>query len=263
MFNLFNKSDECPVEEVRREWIDSCFRWLVGSFGIDSIRTRKILRPVAEDFAIDFIGNEDNAFELLDIIAVQMDLDPQDIDIDFYAEGEKELVTGAGSYSRVFLRPAEHETTTAGHYRGKDESGCYIIGLNSRTMKNVESLIATIAHELAHIKLLGEERLKKNNESLTDLTTVIFGLGIFGANSAAKFEKGTFSWSHGKLGYLSEMDWGYALALTSFIRSDETTEWKKYLSPNVRHDFEQSQRFIIKNPDKILRKKSDREGTND
>lgn len=261
MFGIFKKSDECPVSEERQAWIDHCFSWLIKSFGIEFIKNRRMLCPIAEDFPVDFIGSEENAFELLDIIAIQMDLDPEDIDIDFYVEGQREIITGGGSYSRVFLRPAEHEKTSAGHYRGKDEEGTYIIGLNSRSMGNVEGLIATIAHELAHIKLLGEERLSKNNEPLTDLTTVIFGLGIFGANSAATFETGTYSWSHGRQGYLSQMDWGYALALNSHIRSDESSEWKNYLTANVKHDFEQSQRFVIKNPEKIFRQKSETEGT--
>src|SRR5258708_16168780 len=99
-------------------------------------------------------------------------------------------------------------------------------------MRNVEGLIATIAHELAHIKLLGEERMSKNNEPLTDLTTIIFGLGIFGANSAATFQTGKFSWSHGRQGYLSQMDWGYALGVFAHIRGENFTDWSKYLTLN-------------------------------
>ena len=90
---------------------------------------------------------------------------------------------------------------------------------------------------------------------------MIYGLGVFGANSAATFETGRFSWSHGRQGYLSQMDWGYALALNSHIRGDKSAEWKRYLTLNVKHDFEQGQRFIMKNPEKIFRSKGQPEGT--
>src|SRR5580765_2910990 len=121
MFGLFKKSSESPVADERRVWIDNCFLWLVAEFGESLIKDKRILAPTNEDFPINFIASEKNAFELLDIIALQMDLDPEEIDIDFYVEGQSEIVTGGGAYSRVFLRPAEHEKTTAGHYRGKDE----------------------------------------------------------------------------------------------------------------------------------------------
>jgi hypothetical protein len=255
MISLFKKSNESPITEERRVWIDDCFCWLKADFGAQLIKQKRTLTPTLEDFPIDFVGSDENAFKLLDIIAAQMDLDSDLIDINFYAEGEREIVTGTGSYSRVFLRPGENEKTSAGHYKGKDEEGCFQIGLNFRSMQNVERLIATIGHELAHIKLLGEERISKNNEPLTDLTTVVFGLGIFGANAASTFETGTFSWQHGRQGYLSEMDWGYAIALNCHIREETTASWRKYLKPNPRYDFDRALRFIESHPDQIMQPK--------
>ena len=146
MFGLFRKSEESPVEETRRQWIDECFVWMIHEFGEETIKSRRVLTPSADDFPIEFLASEKNAFELLDIVAEQMELDPESIDIDFYQEGQSELATGAGAYSRVFLKPADHEKTSAGCYRGKDEDGDYLIGLNSRSMQDAESLVATIAH---------------------------------------------------------------------------------------------------------------------
>src|SRR5438046_8198602 len=107
MFSLFKKSSEAPVDEDRRVWIDDCFIWLRNAFVESFIKEKRVLTPTKEDFPIGFIASEENAFELLDIVAPQMDLDPELIDIDFYVEGQAEIVTGAGLYSRAFLRRAE------------------------------------------------------------------------------------------------------------------------------------------------------------
>jgi hypothetical protein len=136
---------------------------------------------------------------------------------------------------------------------GKKEDGKYHIGLESKYLNKPEQMIATLAHELAHIKLLGEERLKKNNETLTDLTTIIFGLGMFGANSAFQFRNSFDSWGYSRVGYLTQMDWGYALALLAFIKDEKSPDWSKFLTLNVRSDFEQSERFIDKNRNLILK----------
>ncbi len=46
-------------------------------------------------------------------------------------------------------------------------------------------LVGTMAHELAHLKLMGERRVtgdEYDNELLTDLTAVFHGFGIFLGN---------------------------------------------------------------------------------
>jgi hypothetical protein len=254
MFGLFgNNKIECPVEESKRLYIDKCFRWLVWSFGKETIKSRRILTPEQSDFPIVFDGDEAAAWEVLDIIAPQMDLEVDAIELDFYIQPNLELKTGSAFENRVFLKLAEGEKFSAGHYKGKNEQGQFQIGLEYSALKQPEQMIATLAHELAHIKLLGEERIKKNNESLTDLTTVIFGLGIFNANGAFQFRNKRDSWGYTKLGYLTQMDWGYALALFAFIREEKTPDWIKYLSPNVKADFKQSEQFIYANKHLIMK----------
>ena len=52
--------------------------------------------------------------------------------------------------------------------------------------------VAVIAHELAHVLLLGNGYLgghEKDHEELTDLLTVFSGLGIFTANAAFQFKQ--------------------------------------------------------------------------
>ncbi len=139
--------------------------------------------------------------------------------------------------------------------------GKYIVSLETTQAANPTNLIATIAHELGHAKLLGENRLDadyEDHESLTDLTTVFFGMGIFTANSAFVFQQWTDTYSQGwqaaTHGYLSEEMFGYALALFAFLRGEEKPEWTKYLETNVRSYCKSSLKYLAKTENTKLKK---------
>lgn len=253
MFSFFNRKAKCPVEEERRQWIDKAFIWLVHEFGADFIKNVKVLTPNETDFPFKFVGDEENAYEVLDVIAPPLNINVDDIEIEFYTEAESEIETGGAYYTNYFLKQADGEEYSSGHYRGKLADGKYHIGFETKFLNNPEQMIATLAHELLHIKLLGEERIKKNDETLTDLATIIFGLGIFGANSAFQLKSTRKDWGCIQSGYLSQMDWGYALALFAFIRKEKTPEWINFLTLNVKSDFEHSEKFISENEAIILK----------
>ncbi len=98
------------------------------------------------------------------------------------------------------------------------------------------ALVATLAHELAHERLLGEGRIdpdRADGEPLTDLTTVFFGFGIFSANAAFEFSSSSRGWSTSALGYLTERMYGYALAYWSTLRGERLAgPWTQYLDTN-------------------------------
>jgi hypothetical protein len=102
-----------------------------------------------------------------------------------------------------------------------------------------------LAHELAHIKLLGEERLEQNDEQLTDLAAVAFGLGVFGANAAFSSYQDFTSFGWQQSGYLKQMDWGYVLALFARLRNEEDPEWAKHLCKNLQSDYTKSYRYLL------------------
>jgi hypothetical protein len=116
------------------------------------------------------------------------------------------------------------------------------------------SLVATIAHELGHVILLGDNLMSpkiSDHEPMTDLLTVFLGLGVFTANSAGRFkqfqEDRRVGWSMQRLGYLPESVFGYALARFAIERGENKPEWARHLSPNVRSDFKRSKRWLEEN----------------
>jgi hypothetical protein len=237
-----DKKPLCPIPDERREWLEHAFDWLVGAFGEDLIRRRRVLVPHHSDFPIRYNGDHQSAQDTVAIIARQMEIDPNEIELLFYQEGVSELDSGGAFGNKLYMGRSKY---ASGRYFGKADDGKYHIGLEEKELRQPEFMVATLAHELAHIKLLGEERLGENDEQLTDLTTIAFGLGVFNANAA--FTTFQDFQSHGwqQLGYLKQMDWGYVLALFAQLRKESNPEWAKHLCKNVQSDFAKSCRYLV------------------
>jgi hypothetical protein len=248
MFGFSNKDKrpQCPIPEERRQWLEHAFGWLVNTFGEDSIRERRVLTPHHSDFPIRYTGSHQTGRDTADIIARQMEIDPAEIELFFYQDGIREIA--AGDMGNTIYTAGEGRTgsvkSSSGRYMGRQEDGKFHIALQEKNLREPEYMVATLAHELSHIKLLGEERLLENDEQLTDINTLIFGLGIFNANSAFSTHQDFRSHGWRKLGYLTQMDWGYVLALFSRLRAEDDPEWVKFLCKNVKSDFGKSRRYL-------------------
>jgi hypothetical protein len=241
-FSKKDKNPLCPIPDERRQWLEHAFEWLTGEFGEQPIRRRRVLIPHHSDFPIRYNGDHQSAHESVAIVARQMEIDPGEIELLFYKEGVDQLDSGGALGNKLYMGESK---SASGRYFGKADDGKYHIGLEEKNLRQPEFMVATLAHELAHIKLLGEERLEENDEQLTDLTTIAFGLGVFNAN--AVFTTFQDFQSHGwqKLGYLKQMDWGYVLALFAQLRGESDPEWAKHLCKNVRSDFVKSCRYLV------------------
>lgn len=115
-------------------------------------------------------------------------------------------------------------------------------------------MYAVIEYKLCNVKLLGELNLDFNDELLTDLTTVFFGLGIFNANDSFRFYQNTNNWGHQSTGYLTSNEWSYSLALFTYSQGNMNPEWKVYLNKTIRKDMERCLSWIEKNEDELCKK---------
>lgn len=249
MSGFFKKKNVCPISEDDRKWMENSFLWLMTKFGLEKIRNLNILLPTFEQFPIT-LKSELDIRKVADIVANQMDIDCKCIELGFYSEGNAYFGGDLGhNLMPSFINGSSY---SAGRYLGKNSHGKFIIQIELSQLNNIERLVATLAHEFSHIKILGYELLSFNDEQLTDLVTVFFGLGIFNANSAFRFFSSFNSWSYYSQGYLTQQEWGYALALFSYIRQDRDHSWGKYLTANIRSDLRESLNFIYSNEDKVL-----------
>jgi hypothetical protein len=248
------KRDDCPVSEHSRIWLEDAFLLLLNFFGKENIQQRKVMIPHYFDFPVPYNRTEQSAYETMKIVANQMEVPIDCIELDFYDDQVSEISTGSPFGRGIFLEADKGEQYPAGLYWGKGGQGKFEIWLNRKNLSEPESLVSTLAHEIAHIKLLGENRMKDNDEYLTDLTTVIFGLGVFNANDAFQTYTGIGYRGWQSQGYLSQMQWGYALALFAHVRGEKSPAWINHLTPNVKADFLQGQKFIETNPGLVFQK---------
>jgi hypothetical protein len=119
-----------------------------------------------------------------------------------------------------------------------------IITYDPANIDDPYKLVATFAHEIAHYKLSGVAEPPPDGpdslETITDLTTVYLGFGLFGANCAFNFNQHqsllSQGWSWSRLGYLSERDWIFALAIFLALRGESATELRPFLKPYLFAD---------------------------
>lgn len=243
---------KCPISEADKEWLEDSLLWLEKEFGSSAIKECPITLPTKEYWDKPFSGNENDAFYVLEYVRKQMFINREvNIDLIFYSE-QQPLEFSEG----IISVQDENTELTAGMYIQYDKNNIEIL-IEKNQLKNPVALIATIAHELAHYKLLGEGRLKNNDEPLTDLTTIIFGFGIFTANtSVVKMQ----TWSgayhagwhiHGASGYLNFKLNGFALALFSSYRNENNPTWINFLENDVLKEYSKSIKYIELYPDKI------------
>lgn len=229
---------KCPVRADEQVWIEESMDWLVTEFGSDVLRGTVVL-PTPEFFPDDYTGSAEDVQAVLVRICGYMDVDPARIEFEFADGGDDaELLAHLPSYQKA-------SNFAAGHYQRRGDKA--VITIDSAQAQQPTALVATIAHEIGHERLLGEDRIsasRKDHEPLTDLLTVFFGFGIFTANSAFEFSQHSGGWSRQSLGYLTELMYGYALALYAWRRDEPNPDWAPYLDTNPQTYMKKGLRYL-------------------
>lgn len=241
---------KCSVNEEDQIWIEETFVWLAEEIGEEIVLTYPVILPTEEYFPDVFLGREEDVPQMVARVCEYMEVEPDLVKLRFYEELRKLPCQTVAPYSN-------EQGGTAGYFatgRRKFE-----IGIEKSQLNNPTILIGTIAHELGHVILIGENRVSPDDdpdhEYLTDLLTVFYGLGIFTANSAMVFQQWTNTFSQGwqtqSTGYLTEEMYGYALAVYAWLRDERKPAWTQYLTTNVKSYLRSSLKFIEKNPELI------------
>ncbi|MFD7453609.1 hypothetical protein [Kitasatospora sp. NPDC059827] len=232
---------KCPVEPDERVWIEESMAWLAAEFGRGVLDRAPVL-PTADFFPGPYRGSAEDIRRVIAQICGYLEVPPNRLTIEIEPDdGEQAMVDE--------LRLNHSSRFAAGHYRR--ENGRPVIAVAQRQAARPVALVATVAHELGHVRLLDEQRIsrdRRDHEPLTDLLTVHFGLGVFTANSAFEFRRSDRGWSSSRLGYLSERMLGYALACYAHRRGESGPEWARHLTTNPRAYLKQGLRYLERNP---------------
>jgi len=237
---LFKPS--CPVRREEQSWIERQLDWLTGQFGDAALRGQVIL-PTDDFFPGVYQGSVADVQRVVSLVRTRMGVQEGSYVVEL-ADADEELVV-----------PGYRQTSgAAGEYRR--EAGEGVISISMRQAKAPMALVATIAHEFGHHRLMGEGRVEPgrgDNEPLTDLASVFFGFGIFAANASREFTatsrigpagEALVGWRSAKLGYLTEPMFGYALAYWSYRRGDRDTVWQRHLDTNPKVFLRKGLRYI-------------------
>ena len=215
--------------------------WLRSQFGEQRLRGEVVL-PTDEYFPGTYRGSEEDVRVVLDRLCQHMDIEPGRVRLE-HGEG------GADPELAAHLPVHSESTGAVGLHEA--HRGSSVLTLSSDLLDHPMALVATLAHELGHVLLLGEHRIpadRPDHEPLTDLLTVFFGLGIFGANAAFDYSRdmhGRYSYTRSsRLGYLTEPMYGYALALYAWQRGEASPSWARYLDSNPRAYLRRGLRYL-------------------
>ena len=240
---FWNKKTKLPITKEDKIWVDEDLNWLRTEFGEEHFMEIRTVTPTKDFYNRNFDGTEKDAEFILKRTMELMNIRDTKIKLEFFSDEPIEMDDGT-----TLTTPADINgcwKSASGTYE-QTENGT-IISIETSQLKNTISLIATIAHELSHQILLGENRIEENDEFLTDFTAIAYGFGIFIGNSRFNFSQfatsGTFGWNSTGQGYLPEQIIAYAMAWLSKERN-EITEFSQHLNKSMKKYFEQSYKYL-------------------
>jgi hypothetical protein len=227
----------CPVSAKAQGWIEDSLQWLREEFGGAALNG-EVVQPGSMFPPGSYSGTEADLHVALRRLCTRMSVKLDAIRVDLSDDPDvPELGPRVPIVSQF--------SGAAGHFQR--DGDMFVVAVRRRQLRDQVALTATLAHELAHARLLGEQRIdpgRKDQEQLTDLTTVFFGLGVFTANAAFDFSQSEFGWKTSQLGYLGEALFGYALAYYAHLRGEEDPPWARALDTNPRVYMHKGLRFL-------------------
>jgi hypothetical protein len=232
---------DCPVRPIEQDWIERSMDWLRAQFGSDRLHGEVVL-PTDDYFPGVYRGTRDDVQAVVERLCKHMDVDPARVQLEHYPADENPQLS-------AYVPIHTQSTGAAGHHHTRE--GRSIIGIRDDQAARPTALVAIIAHELGHVLLLADGRItaaQQDQEPLTDLLTVFFGLGIFSANAAFEYARevrGQYSYTSAtRLGYLTEPMYGYGLARYAWLRGETDPEWARYLDTNPRAFLKHGLRYL-------------------
>jgi hypothetical protein len=244
---------ECPVEPDTQRWLESSLRWFADEFGATVLRRDPVLPSAPFLSATGYTAAADQIEAVIGRLCELMIVDQRLITLELFDGSDEEKQAALTGRARA-----------VGHFRIED--GRAVIALDQGESADPTLLTAIAVHELCHLRLLGERRIRRDRrdgERLTDLLTVYFGFGIFTTNAAMRFARADRNFSllplgdldditlnsarregYHRLGYLSSAEFGYGLACYCWLRGEKDPGWARYVNPGPLLHLKQGLAFL-------------------
>jgi len=231
-------SKSCPLDPTTRLWLEGRWRWLVDEFGNKVLLDFPHVLPNHEFFPDPYDASDETAEVLGRRVCDYMQLPVDLVDFEFYSD-------------RSMLHLVNSQGQALGGVAGTFEDGSrFRIRIERSQALDPMTLVGTLAHELSHARLLGDNRIDPDcfdHEMTTDLNVVFHGLGIFLANVPRHWEGDVRHWpgtNQTAPTYMTGPMLAYALALRCCQRMEPLPAWRKHIKPAIRAEFKQAYRFL-------------------
>jgi hypothetical protein len=241
---FWKKTPSSPITTEDEEWLLSAIEWFEQAFNIDLL-SQPVYLPDDDFLGFNYTGSEEDMLLVVDLVAEKMGINGNRISVYLYDEFQPMEFTDEGVYSNY----EDGSQLTDGQYQEVVE-GIYEIGIERTLLKNLSKLIATVAHELAHVKLLGEGRIEENDEPLTDLTASLFGFVVALANNSINKMDSWLGNTHsgwtigGGSGYLHYKLYGFLIACWLKRKNETDAEWLQHLDKEVLGEVRKSLKYF-------------------
>jgi tetratricopeptide (TPR) repeat protein len=249
MFELFSKKKyQSTVTLEDKDWVEKNIIWFIEVFGLDRLQKQPFIAPTTENFPYNDLKETEQFQKLFEQLCSFWELNPNEIIVKFFDDFKSKQWT-------TWVRPQSKFKEPGGLYSQiytTDEKR-FNIQLAKSNLDHPQLLISVIAHELAHVKLLGGNYINRSDddmEPLTDLATIFFGFGVFVANSVQTKD---IYWI-GRSGYLPNQLISYANALICYIVDHDAKNYISVLNRNTIDLFKKDFEFLSNTHDTTLTK---------
>ncbi|MBC7783602.1 MAG: hypothetical protein H7144_07160 [Burkholderiales bacterium] len=234
-------SPACPIDLPSRVWLVKHLLWLKDEFGRERLIESPIIEPSDRFFPGKYDCSPRAMLQIFHQVCDYMDVPTESVELQFFRnDAVPYLVTADGLDAGVAV----------GTYQGGELK--HVIRLDEDKSEDPMTVVSTLSHELAHLRLMGEARIdpmRWDNELLTDLCSIFFGFGIFRLNRPAYSVPTDAVWPGTGIRrpeYMTVAMSAYALATITSLRFEERPAWARYLKGAAKSEFRASMKWVEK-----------------
>ena len=247
VWSWFSGGTRCPADAEEKNLVEEGLQALGRILGRDRMTGAVVIEPTPAFFPDRYDASEEAAHRLFTRVCGYMKVDPACIQLSFWGDegGERD------AHQLGMSAGPKYTSGASGLYSGTE--GREQVWIHATELKDPSSLVATAAHELAHVLLLGQGRMSRETphmEALTDLTPIFLGLGIFTANTLLRrhaWTDGNYEgWRVQRKGYISPEMAGWALARFCWERGEQDPRWVRHLSTDPREYLKMGLRYLAR-----------------
>ena len=247
IFDWLRPAPECPCSPPAKAWVEEGLSWLCREFPENIFTGKRLILPTEEFFPEPYSGTDEDVEVLLRRVCDYMQVDRSRVVLDYSTGGDKVLLVNEEGH---------HIAGAGGWY--EDAGGYAAIQLDVSELEDPIRVVGTLAHELAHARLMGEQRVtgeEFDNELLTDLATLVLGLGIFLVSSPRNWRSQFFKWEgtdFNRPEYMTSPMFGFALAHLAWFENEPRPLWAKHMPYETRHSLNASIRYLLETGDSLF-----------